>query len=137
MSSAEPQLQTTEDAVSRREFLRAGGLGVVGLTLTDHAAWGEFLHGSSRRNCILVLMTGGPSQLETFDPKPDASAEFRGTLGAIETSAPGVSLSETLPLLAQQTHRFSLIRSMQHTAAPIHETFPDPCIQMRCYLSNR
>ena len=43
----------------------------------------------SQRNCILVLMTGGPSQLETFDPKPDAAADFRGTLGAIETSVPG------------------------------------------------
>lgn len=122
MSSAEPQLQSTEDAVSRREFLRAGGLGMVGLGLTDHAVWGGFLHGDSRRNCILVLMTGGPSQLETFDPKPEASAEYRGTLGAIDTSAPGMFLSETLPHLAQRAHRFSVIRSVQHTVAPIHET---------------
>lgn len=122
MSSAEPQTHTTEDSVSRREFLRAGGLGVIGLTLTDQAAWAEFLHGNSRRNCILVLMTGGPSPWETFDPKPEAAAEFRGTLGAIDTSAPGIFLSETLPLLAQRAHRFSLIRSVQHSAAPIHET---------------
>src|SRR5690349_16656061 len=122
MSSAEPQTERTEDSVSRREFLRAGGLSVVGLSLADHAAWAEFLQGKSQRNCIIVLMTGGPSQLETFDPKPDAPADFRGTLGAIDTTVSGLQLSETLPLLAQRAQRFSLIRSIHHTAAPIHET---------------
>lgn len=122
MVSAEPQVRSSEDAFSRREFLRAGGLSVVGLSLTDHAAWAEFLRGNAQRSCIVVLMTGGPSQLETFDPKPDAAAEIRGTLDAIETSVPGLSLSETLPRLAQRAHQFSLIRSIHHTAAPIHET---------------
>jgi uncharacterized protein (DUF1501 family) len=122
MSAAEPQHERTEDSVSRREFLRAGGLGVVGLSLSDRASWAQYLREGPRRNCILVVMTGGPSQLETFDPKPDAAADVRGTLGAIATSVPGVFLSETLPLLAQRAHRFSLIRSLRHSAAPIHET---------------
>jgi uncharacterized protein (DUF1501 family) len=122
MESAEPHAERTEDSVSRREFLRAGGLSVVGLSLTDHAAWAELLRGGAQRNCLLVLMTGGASQLETFDPKPDAPGDVQGTLGAIPTSVPGIRLSETLPLLAQRAHRFSLIRSVHHSAAPIHET---------------
>lgn len=122
MLSAEPQIERTEDSVSRRAFLRAGGLSVVGLSLTDQAAWAELFHGGQQKNCILVLMTGGASQLETFDPKPDAGADIRGNLKAIETSVPGTFLSETLPQLAQRSHQFSLIRSIHHSAAPIHET---------------
>jgi hypothetical protein len=120
--SAEPQLERSEDSVSRREFLGAGGLGVVGLSLSDQAAWADFLKRCSRKHCILVLMTGGPSQMETFDPKPNAPQDVRGTLSAISTSVPGISLSETLPLLAQRAQQFSLIRSLHHTAAPTHET---------------
>ncbi len=122
MSSAEPNPERVEDIVSRRKFLRAGGLGVVGLSLADPAAWGEMLRGSTSRHCILVLMTGGASQLETFDPKPGAAADIRGTLAAIETSIPGIFLNETLPNLAQRADRFSLLRSIYHRAAPIHET---------------
>jgi len=97
-------------------------MGVVGLSLTDRAVWGELLRGHSQRNCILILMTGGPSQLETFDPKPDAAAEIRGTLGAIQTAVPNLWLSETLPKLSQRAQKFSLIRSIRHHGAPIHET---------------
>jgi hypothetical protein len=122
MQPAEPHNDHSEDSVSRREFLRAGGLSVVGLSLADHAAWGDLIRRSGQKHCILVLMTGGPSQLDTFDPKPEASAECRGTLGAIPTSAPGILLSETLPNLAQRAHRFSLLRSIHHSAASIHET---------------
>ena len=122
MLPAEPHAELNEDSVSRREFLRAGSLSVVGLSLADRAAWADLIQRDRQRNCILVLMTGGPSQLETFDPKPDAAAEFRGTLVAIETAVPGMSLSETLPLLAQCAGKFSLLRSLHHTAAPIHET---------------
>jgi uncharacterized protein (DUF1501 family) len=122
MPSAEPNTEANSESVTRRAFLRAGGLGAVSLSLADHAAWAELLRGDSRRNCILVLMTGGPSQLETFDPKPDAPTEIRGTLDAIATNVPGVYLSETLPNLSQRADRFSLVRSLHHSAAPIHET---------------
>lgn len=122
MSPAEPHRIDSEESVSRREFLRAGGIGAVGLTLTDRAAWAELLQRNRQRKAIVILLTGGPSQLDTFDPKPEAGSEFRGTLGAIETSVPGIYLNETFPLLAQRAHRFSLIRSVQHHAAPIHET---------------
>ena len=64
--------------------------------------------------CILIFHYGGPSQFETWDPKPDAPAEIRGEFQPIETSAPGVRISEHLPLTARQMHRIAVIRSMHH-----------------------
>lgn len=74
------------------------------------------------RRAILISMTGGASQLETFDPKPDAPAAVRGTFKSIETSVPGLRFSESLPRLAQRADRLAVIRSLHHDAAPIHET---------------
>lgn len=111
--------------VSRRDFLRFGGFGVFGLSAsTEQAAAQAALQatGKGQRRCIFVLMTGGPSHIDTFDPKPHASAEFRGPFSPIATSQPGVSLAETLPGLAQRFDKFSLIRSLWHDATPVHET---------------
>lgn len=108
--------------LSRREFLKASalGAGVAGMTLADwptaQAASGKDI------NCILLFLVGGPSQLETFDPKPDAPSHVRGPFGAIRTRVPGVHLSETLPLLAEHMDKVAIVRSVHHTAAPIHET---------------
>ena len=110
---------TEADGVSRRDFLRAGGLTVVGLS---SAARASSLIANSNRRAILVLMTGGVSQLETFDPKPDAPASIRGPFKSIETAVPGLRFGESLPGLAQRSNRFAVIRSLNHTAAPIHET---------------
>ena len=97
MSGAEPNLERG-DGVSRRDFLRVGGLSVVGLSQPALArAAAAFAH----RRAILILMTGGASQLETFDPKPDAPSSIRGPFKSIATSVPGLRFSETLPLLAQ------------------------------------
>jgi hypothetical protein len=74
------------------------------------------------RAVILLMLVGGPSQLETWDPKPDAPAEVRGPFGSIATAVPGVRISEHLPRLARRMDRLSLIRSLYHEAAPIHET---------------
>lgn len=63
---------------------------------------------------ILFWMWGGPSQFETYDPKPNAPREFRGPLESIETSVPGVRICEVFPRQAQLAHRFSLIRSLHH-----------------------
>jgi uncharacterized protein (DUF1501 family) len=113
----------TSTRVTRRDFLRVGGLGF--------GAWGLSLSGrpalataepESERSVILLLMVGGPSQLETFDPKPDAPAEIRGPFGSIATRCPGVRISEHLPRLASRFDRVALIRSVSHDAAPIHET---------------
>lgn len=110
------------DSVSRRDFLRVGGLSVVGLSLAEGQGAAAESEKADRRSCIFLLMTGGPSQLETFDPKPDAPAHIRGPLKAISTALPGVAFSEALPKLAERADRFSVIRSMHHDAAPIHET---------------
>src|SRR5690349_8260070 len=110
------------ESVSRRDFLRVGGLSVVGLSVAEQAARARMLSTSDRRSCILILMAGGPSQLETFDPKPTAPAEIRGPLKAISTSVPGVSFSEALPRLAQRANKLAVVRTLNHDAAPIHET---------------
>ncbi|MDB5390576.1 MAG: hypothetical protein JWM11_6222 [Planctomycetaceae bacterium] len=110
-------------AVSRREFLRygsAGGLGVWGLSFADAASAHHVP--SSRRSCIFIVLTGGPSQFETFDPKPEANSSIRGPFLPVATTVPGLWLSETLPHLSQRAEMFSLLRSLTHHGAPIHET---------------
>ncbi len=109
--------------VSRRDFLRVGGvgLGALGLSLGGRDALGG-AESFSQRSVILLLMVGGPSQLETFDPKPDAPSDIRGPFGSIATRCPGVRVSEHLPRLASRMDRVALIRSVYHDAAPIHET---------------
>src|SRR5262249_13795432 len=61
--------------------------------------------------------SGGPSQYETFDPKPDAPLEYRGTFRPLQTNVPGIEICEHLPLLARQAHRYALVRSVSHTEA--------------------
>lgn len=117
MSAAE--ICTEHDGVSRRDFLRAGGLTVVGLSGASLAASAA---ASSSHRAIFILMTGGASQLETFDPKPDAPLSIRGPFKSIETAIPGIRFGESLPLLAQRADRLAVIRSLSHDAAPIHET---------------
>jgi uncharacterized protein (DUF1501 family) len=110
------------DGLTRRDFLRVGALGAgsVGLTLADLARADR----STDRdvNCILLLLVGGPSQLDTWDPKPDAPASVRGPFRPIRTNVPGIHLAETFPLMAGMADRFALVRSVHHDAAPIHET---------------
>jgi hypothetical protein len=103
----------------RREFLRVGGLGVLGLTLPDlfRARAADYLGErptARARSCILVFIAGGPSQYETFDPKPEARSEYRSIFGTARTSVPGTTVCEYLPMLARQAHRFALVRSMWH-----------------------
>ncbi len=107
------------DKLSRREFLRVGGLS-MGMTLTQLTglqARSSFREGA----CIQLLLVGGPSHLETWDPKPDAPAEIRGPFGAIRTTVPGLYFSENLPRMAASAHRFAVLRSIHHDEAPIHE----------------
>jgi uncharacterized protein (DUF1501 family) len=109
--------------VTRRDFLGGAGAG-LGL-LGSGLGLREALAGAKRntdRSVILLLLVGGPSQLETWDPKPDAPADVRGPFGSIATRCPGVRISEHLPRMAARFDRFALVRSMHHDAAPIHET---------------
>src|SRR6185369_15302143 len=121
MLAIESRPQLAADGVSRRNFLRFGGLGVLGLSAAEQRARAE-ANGKGSRRCILILLNGGPSPFETFDPKPQARLDIRGPYRAISTATPGVSFSETLPLLAQRTGQFALLRSLTHDAAPLHET---------------
>ncbi|HZZ80507.1 MAG TPA: DUF1501 domain-containing protein [Gemmataceae bacterium] len=105
--------------MNRRTFLRAGALTPLGLGLAQSLAWRSAAQASAGRGgrakaCILLYMTGGPSQHETFDPKPDAPDGIRGEFSPIATSVPGIRISEHLPKLASYAHRFSILRSVHH-----------------------
>lgn len=103
------------DRLPRREFLRLGALGALGLNLPQLLKAND-LQGRNKReiSCMLLWLSGGPSQLETFDPKPEAPAEIRGEFKTIPTHVPGVHFSEYLPKLAKNFDKFSLLRSMTH-----------------------
>jgi uncharacterized protein (DUF1501 family) len=110
------------DGLSRRDFLHAGALSALGLTLPQYLAAKPAGVPDKDVNCIMMFLVGGPSQIDTWDPKPDAPAEIRGPFKPIATRAPGMSISEIFPRMAQQAHRFSLIRSVYHTATAVHDT---------------
>jgi uncharacterized protein (DUF1501 family) len=102
--------------LDRRDFLHAAGALALGTP--------ALLAGSSRRatSCIFLFLVGGPSQLDTWDPKPDAPSEIRGPSGVTRTRLPGILLSEHFPKLAGILDRVALVRTLHHDAAPIHET---------------
>jgi len=102
------------EGVSRRSFLRLGTLGVGALTLPDLLRLRAQDRATSDTAVILLWMDGGPSQFETYDPKPDAPAEYRGPYQTIRTSVPGLDLCEALPLHAQLADKFAVIRSVAH-----------------------
>src|SRR5262245_30608865 len=115
----------TCDGITRSDFLQAGALGAIGLTLSDYLAAKEAgrVDGEHDENAaIMIFNLGAPSQLDTFDMKPDAPAEIRGPFKPIKTKAPGMEISEILPLHAQHADKFSLVRSCYHTAAAVHDT---------------
>ena len=102
----------------RREFFRAGGLSVLGLTLADllraRAAAVENSWPAKKTSIVLLFLEGGASQLETFDPKRDAPSEYRGSLGSIPTSLPSVEFGGLFPKLAQLAHKMTIVRSFTH-----------------------
>ncbi|MGE5195548.1 MAG: DUF1501 domain-containing protein [Deltaproteobacteria bacterium] len=110
----------------RREFLRAGGLGLLGssfpwLSRVPAAAAGEArpaldgLPGFGRaKQCLVLYIYGAWSQLDTFDPKPHAPAEIRGEFAAVDSCLPGVPVCEHLPRAAAVLDRCTLVRSMSH-----------------------
>lgn len=105
------------DGVTRRDFVRVGGLTAMGLGLTDlmrlrAAAVAKELATGKARSCILIWLDGGPSHLETFDLKPDAPAEVRGPFQPISTAVPGTQICELLPRTAEVLDRIAILRSM-------------------------
>jgi len=110
------------DGITRREILRVGGLGALGLGLpqilaaTQSAAAEKAAGAPSRKgsakSCIILFLMGGPPQHSTWDPKPDAPAEVRGDFRPIDTAVPGISFSELFPQAALDANKISIIRSM-------------------------
>jgi hypothetical protein len=115
----------TCDGITRRDFLQVGTLGAIGLSLPElmaAKAQGAVAKGRDERSVIMIFNLGAPSQLDTFDMKPDAPVEIRGPFKPIKTKAPGLDICEILPLHAQHADKFSLVRSCYHTAAAVHDT---------------
>ena len=95
---------------SRRWFLQTGLAGVAGLSLPELLRCrAEGAAGTSRNAVILIWLSGGPSQLDTWDPKPDAPAKVRGPWRSIATRVPGVHVSEHLPLQADILGRLAVV----------------------------
>jgi uncharacterized protein (DUF1501 family) len=109
---------TCAGPLPRREFLRVGLAAFGGLTLPDlfnQRAQADRAGSRAPSAVIVVWLRGGASHLETYDPKPDAPAEYRGPYAPIATTVPGLRVSELLPRHARIAHRFTVLRSMAHT----------------------
>src|SRR5262245_56208854 len=116
---------TTCDGITRRDFLQVGALGAIGLTLSKVAALqalGAAAPGNDEKSCIMIFNLGAPSQLDTFDLKPNAPAEIRGPFKPIGTASPDIQISEIFPLHAKLADKFSLVRTCYHTAPAVHDT---------------
>ena len=111
------------DGLSRREWLRIGGLSALGIGLPQlirsqaHAVAPMHANGLSgsfgkAKSCIVLFLLGGPPQHETWDPKPDAPSEIRGDLGTIATATPGLRIGELMPMTAKWTDRIAVLRAM-------------------------
>ena len=112
------------DGMRRRDFLHAGALSFLGLTLPDLFGLEALGAVNPDRdiNCIMLFLVGGPSQLDTWDMKPDAPAEIRGPYRPISTSADGIQICEIFPRMAKHADKYSLVRSVHHNAAAVHDT---------------
>src|SRR5260370_1847266 len=111
------------DLLDRRELLRVGGLTLAGLSLPSLLqAQGRPTPGARRprsfgqaKSCIILYLSGAPSQLDTFDPKPDAPDDIRGEFTTINTATTGVRFSELVPHTARWMNKIGLVRTMNHT----------------------
>src|SRR5579862_3760311 len=118
----EIQLGTTRNCagMTRRDLIRVGTLGLFGLALPEVLAQQARADAPSTAhdvNVITLWLDGGPSHLDTFDPKPDAPKEVRGEFGVVETNVKGIRISDRLPLLAKQMDKFSILRATSPDAS--------------------
>ncbi len=112
------------DGLRRRDFLHAGALSFLGLSMPDFFALKArgAINTEKDTNCVFMMLVGGPSQLDCWDMKPQAPAEIRGPYKPIKTKAPGIEISEIFPRTAKHADKFALLRSVYHTAAAVHDT---------------
>jgi uncharacterized protein (DUF1501 family) len=110
------------DQVSRRDFLRVGALGLGGLTLADvlrlQAQAGT---GTRAKSVIMVCLAGGPSHIDMYDLKPNASAEYRGDFKPIKSNVPGFEICELMPKQAEIADKLALVRTVQFVEPMQHE----------------
>ncbi|MCE9529077.1 MAG: DUF1501 domain-containing protein [Planctomycetales bacterium] len=108
--------------VSRRQLLQAGSLGLLELSLPRllQAGEGPALKKSPAKSCIFIYQYGGLSQLDSWDPKPNAPTEMRGPYKPISTAVPGFHVGELMPRLAKLADRYAVIRSLSHKV-PVHD----------------
>jgi hypothetical protein len=100
---------------SRRFALQAGAVGLLGLGLDALGALRTANAAETpKRSVIFIFLSGGLGQHDSFDPKPEAPESIRGEFRAIATRTPGVSICEHLPLLAERSHLWSMVRSLTH-----------------------
>src|SRR5271155_2956640 len=105
------------EGITRRTLLEAAGAGLLGLGLPEvlaAEARGGRRPGAKARSVIFLFLFGGPSQLETFDLKPEAPERIRGPFRPIASRTPGLLISERLPELAEISDKFCVVRSMTH-----------------------
>src|SRR5579864_5295618 len=118
----------TCEGPTRRELMRIGSIGMMGLSLPHFFLWKDQARAASiaqkyagargwesAKSVIMIFLQGGPSHIDIWDPKPDAPANVRGEFKPIKTNVPGIWLSEVMPLLAQQMDKATLIRSVSYT----------------------
>ncbi|MGD9855021.1 MAG: DUF1501 domain-containing protein [Planctomycetaceae bacterium] len=106
--------------IGRRELLQVGGMSLVGMGLGDLLRLEAQAAGTQNvptaKTVVFIFQSGGPSQHETVDPKPDAPDTIRGEYSTAQTGLPGIRFCEYLPKLAARTHLFSIVRTMHHVA---------------------
>ena len=107
--------------IDRRAVLQAGTIGLMGLSLADVLRWqaagkDQSGDGQPERSVIYVFLSGGLSQHESFDMKPQAPDNIRGEFSPIATQTPGLQICEHLPELAKRSQQWSLVRSLSHAS---------------------
>src|SRR5438270_4454188 len=109
---------------SRRELMRVGGAGLLGLNLPEFLSWKASATAKTdskpkafgaAKSVIMLFLQGGPSHIDIWDPKPEAPSNIRGEFKPIKTKVPGIQFAETMPMLADQMDKFTIIRSMSYT----------------------
>lgn len=106
--------------MTRRNLLQAGTLGLLGLSMENVARWRQTAAEAGTavprpKAVIYIFLTGGPSQHDTFDMKPEGPAEYKGEFTPIDTQTPGLQICDGLPLLAQRSRHWAVVRSLSHT----------------------
>jgi len=122
LMSRKATVSSRPEFMSRRGVLQAGAMG-LGLNIANLSALRALANSPSTpraKSVLFIFLTGGLSQHDTFDMKPDASSDIRGEFKPIATQTPGTQVCEHLPLLAQRSKQWSLLRSMQ-TSSNVHE----------------